>query len=387
METLYFDYNATTPAAPEVRQAMEPYLTGLFGNPSSFHRLGKQAALAVRDARREAVSLLGAADENEIVFTSGGTESNNTALRSALNLSGKKEIITSQVEHSSVRKLCSQLKKENYLVREIGVDHDGNLDLEELRQALTAGTALVSLMMANNETGVIFPLEEIGKMLRERGILFHVDAVQAAGKIEINMKNLAVDFLSLSAHKFYGPKGAGVLYVRGGAPFQSLIFGGSQERGRRAGTENVPGIAGLGAAARLVRQDLEDESRRLCRLRDQFENQVLKKINAVSVNGGKAERLPNTSSLCIEGADAEAMLIRLDEKGICVSSGSACMSGSREPSHVLKAMGLSDDSANSSLRFSFGRDTKETEIDPLVEALVESVNYLRSLETKAPHIS
>lgn len=386
MVTYYFDFNATTPVASEVLESMKPYLTQHFGNPSSLHHLGRIAARALRSAREEVASLLGAAEENEIVFTSGGTESNNAAIRSALISSGnRKKIVTSAVEHSSIGKLCRQLEKEGYPVSWVGVDSNGSLNLEELRHSLTEDTAVVSLMLANNETGVLFPIEKIGAMVKERGISFHVDAVQAVGKFPFILKKCPVDFVSLSAHKFYGPKGVGALYVKQGASFRPLIFGGSQERGRRAGTENVAGVVGIGTASRLVQKDLAQECQRLAQLRDRFEQKICQTIAGVNINGGESERLSNTSNLHVENADGEALLLILDQKGICASSGSACMSGSREPSHVLKAMGFSDEEANASLRFSFGRFTKDSEVDAAIPILEEAVRHLRSIDKKEQH--
>ena len=382
MTPYYFDYNATTPLDPEVFEAMKPFFTDQFGNPSSLHQLGQVPARAVREARRRVALLLGA-EESEIFFTSGGTESNNTALRSALALSGKKEIVASSVEHSSVLKLCRELADEGYRVREIGVDSEGRLDLEALENSLTNETAVVSLMLANNETGVLFPVEEAGKIIAGRGIFFHVDAVQAAGKFPLQMKESSIDFLSVSAHKLYGPKGTGALYIRKGTALKPLMWGGSQERGRRAGTENVPGIAGFGAASEKARRELAAEISRLRKLRDGFEEAVLTEIPGTRINGGGTERLANTSNLRFDRMEAEILLLALDEKGICVSAGSACMSGAHEPSHVLKAMGLSEDEANASLRFSFGRFTAAADVRHLIQVLRETVLQLRSFPAAA----
>ncbi len=385
MKTYYFDYNATSPLAPEVWQAMEPFFTRHFGNPSSIHQMGKTAARALREARKQVAALLGAADDNEIIFTSGGTESNNAAIRAALAAHPeKKEIITSSVEHSSLFKLCKQLEKEGFRVHYLPVDSEGSLDLEKLKSFLSVNTAVVSLMMANNETGVLFPIEKIGTILTEQEILFHVDAVQAVGKVAIDLKNMPVDLMSLSAHKFYGPKGTGALYVRKGIAHQPLICGGSQERGRRAGTENVAGIVGLGVAAQIVLRELHEKAR-LEKLRNQFENALTQKVGAV-IHAEKSERLPNTSHLGFPGVDGEALLFALDQEGLCASSGSACMSGSPEPSRVLKAMGFSDQEANSSLRFSFGRYTTEVEIEEGIELIVKAINRLRALDLNRQHV-
>ncbi len=386
MKTYYFDYNATTPVASEVREAMEPFLRDYFGNPSSLHHLGKQAARAIREARKKVALLLGSRHENEIVFTSGGTESNHTAIRSALaSFPAKKEIVTSSVEHSSVHNLFRYLEKEGYRVHWMKVDSQGQLDLSQLDHVLSEKTALVSVMMANNETGVLFPIAQMAEKVKARNILFHVDAVQAVGKIPIDLGNIPVDFLSLSAHKFYGPKGMGALYIRDRVPFQPWLLGGSQERGRRAGTENVAGIVGLGAACQGVQQEAKEETQSLLRLRHIFESRVKENNPDIVINASEAKRLPNTSNIQFKHADGEALLFALDQKGICASSGSACMSGSREPSRVLKAMGLSDQEANRSLRFSFGRYTKETEMEEGVHLLKEALRRLREIPLEEQH--
>jgi cysteine desulfurase len=330
--------------------------------------------------------LLGAQDAREVIFTSGGTESNNTAIRSILAHAGpKREIVTSRVEHSSILRLFKQLGKEGYPLRFVGVDPQGRLDLEELKQTMNDQTALVSLMMSNNETGVLVPIEAAGQIVKAQGIPFHVDAVQSVGKQGIDLKQSTIDYLSLSAHKLYGPKGVGALYARQGRPYQALIFGGGQERGRRAGTENVPGIVGMGAASRYIREHLADEMVHARQLRDYFEKLVSERIPDVFVNGGEAERLPNTSNLGFEGVDGEALLFALDQKDIWVSSGSACLSGAREPSHVLKAMGRSDEQANASLRFSFGHGTQRADLDAAVQTLSQTVRELRRTDLAAQH--
>ena len=386
MKTYYFDYNATTPLAPQVRQVMEPFLTEHFGNPSSLHTLGKQAARAVREARKKMALLLGTDHESEIIFTSGGTESNNAAIRSALaSFPDKKEIVTSSVEHSSVYRVFRQLEKEGYKVHWIKVDQQGQLDFTEFDEALSERTALVSIMTANNETGAVFPTVTIAEKVKTRGILFHVDAVQSVGKIPVELKNTGIDFLSLSAHKFYGPKGVGALYVRQGTPFHPSILGGAQERGRRAGTENVAGIVGLGAACEMVFEEMETESQKLVRLRDLFERRVQEKIPDISINAQEAERLPNTSNIEFKNADGEALFFALDQKGVCASNGSACMSGSREPSRVLKALGLTDEEANTSLRFSFGRLTTEADIEEGAALLSETVQRIREIPLERQH--
>ncbi len=375
---LYFDYNATTPLDPEVLDAMLPFLKEHYGNPSSLHSAGRIPAKGLRDARRDSAKLIGALREEEIIFTSGGTESNTAAIRAALAaLPERKEIITSCVEHSSVLKLCRELAQHGYKVHEVGVDDQGRLETDVFFEVLSNKTALVALMLSNNETGVYFPLESLGEKIREAGAIYFVDAVQSAGKMEVNAAKLGCDFLSLSSHKLYGPKGSGVLYHRKAAPFSALVWGGSQERKRRGGTENVPGIVGTGKACEIAMKHLVEEQKRLLVLRDQFETKLQNKISGVCVHGAAAERLVNTSNMAFEGVDAEALLAALDQKEICVSSGSACMSGAGSPSHVIKAMGFPDAHARSTLRFSFGRFTKLEEIDILISELIFALERIR----------
>ncbi|MBI2167682.1 MAG: aminotransferase class V-fold PLP-dependent enzyme [Candidatus Omnitrophica bacterium] len=382
---IYFDHNATAPVRPEVLEAMAPFWREFMGNPSSIHQAGRLADKAVREARRETAHFLGA-EESEIIFTSGGAESNNTVFRSVISTEkGKREIVTTTVEHSTVLKPVRALQEERIEVTFLPVDESGALNLEKLEESLTPETALVSVMMANNETGVLFPIEKIGRKVREKGILFHVDAVQAVGKIPVSLRSLPVDFLSLSAHKFGGPKGVGALYLRKGTPFRPLLVGGAQERGRRAGTQNVPGIAGLGAALRGLKEGMDGESQRVKDLRDDFEEKVLRKIPSVQVNGDRQNRLPNTSNLAFEDVDQEALLILLDEAGLRASQGSACFSGSPEPSHVLRAMGFSEARAKSSVRFSFGAENTREEVGVAVELLVGFVGRLRKIELEHQH--
>lgn len=384
MKSFYCDYNATTPLAEEVFHAMEPYLKNHFGNPSSLHHLGRGPAKALREARSQLAALIGASDEREVIFTSCGSESNNAAVFAALAAApNKKRIITSAVEHSSIRKLFKHLGKQGYEVFEIGVSAQGFLLMDELKRALNAETAVVSLMLGNNETGVLFPVDEIGTAVKSAGAFFHVDAVQAVGKQKLCVKNSPIDFLSASAHKLYGPKGVGALYVKSGTPFQSYLIGGGQERGRRAGTENVAGIVGFGAACRLALSDLDDEISRLRKLRQVFETAVCGQNRGVTVNGDLNRRLPTSSNLRFAGIDGEALMMALDQKGVCASSGSACLSGSPEPSHVLKAMGLTDEEANSSLRFSFGRFFSEQDALDVAGIIRETLEYFRSLERGA----
>jgi cysteine desulfurase len=378
MPNLYCDYNSTTPLASEVYVAMEPYLNEQFGNPSSTHCMGRDAQRAVRKARRQVAAFVGAADENEIIFTSGGTESNNTAIRSALELAGgRKKIITSTVEHSSVKSLCDQLEREGYEVFRIPVDRSGHLDLTEFDKVLDEQTGLVTLMMANNETGILLPVEDLAPKVKSSGVHFHVDAVQALGKLPLDLKTKRIHSASFSAHKCYGPKGVGALYLSKDVPFHPYLFGGSQERGRRAGTENVAGIVGFGEACEFILKDFQSQTGRVQVLRRNFEERICVQIPKAMIHGRDSERLPNTSLVTFPGLDGEALMYALDQKGICVSMGSACMSGSGEPSYVLKAMGYSTDDAKSSLRVSFGRYTTETEIAALIQALVECVKQVK----------
>ncbi len=384
--SIYLDHNATTPLHPEARKAMEPFWEALFGNPSSLHAPGRAVARELKHARRDVAGFLGATDESEIVFTSGGTESNNAAFRSVLwTAKGKRKIVTSTVEHSSILKLAKALQEEGVHIDWIPVSGDGALDLEKLRTALTSETALVSLMGANNETGVLFPIEEIGKLVCERSVLFHIDAVQIVGKVPVRLRDLPVDFLSLSAHKIGGPKGIGALYIRKGVPFRPFCWGGGQERGRRAGTENVPGIIGLAAACRRLQKAMADESRKVGELRNHFEKELLRTLPQVEINGHSGNRLPNTSNLAFKGVDSEALLILLDEAGISASSGSACLSGAPEPSRVLKAMGFSNERSKSSVRFSFGPENTYLEVEEAVKRLQQLVTRLREIDLKEQH--
>jgi cysteine desulfurase len=379
MKVIYLDSNATTRIAPEVMEAMLPYLTEYYGNPSSMHTFGGQVAIRIREARERVAALIGAEPE-EIIFTSCGTESDNTAILSALSArAGKRRIVTSRVEHPAVKALCERLGKQGYYVAEIPVDSAGNLDMEEYRKHLTSETAVVSLMWANNETGVIFPVEEAAALARERGILFHTDAVQAVGKIPLNMKNNPIDMLSLSGHKLHAPKGIGVLYVRRGTEFSPFLVGGHQERGRRGGTENTPSIVALGKACELAAKNMDTENTKVARLRDKLEGRLLELIPSSRVNGNPAARLPNTSNISFEFVEGEGILLLLDESGICASSGSACTSGSLQPSHVLRAMGVPFTMAHGSVRFSLSIYNTEDEIDQVIEALPPIIARLRSL--------
>jgi len=379
MKTIYLDNNATTRVAPEVIEAMSPYLGEYYGNPSSMHSFGGQVSIHLKEARGRIASLLGA-DAEEIIFTSCGTESDNTAVLSALTVrTGKRRIIASRVEHPAIKALYERLGKQGYQVVEIPVDNAGNLDMDEYKKSLTPDTAVVSLMWANNETGVIFPVEEAASLARERSILFHTDAVQAVGKIPINLKANAIDMLSLSGHKLHAPKGVGVLYVRRGTEFSPFMVGGHQERGRRGGTENTAGIIALGKACELAAANMEIENSRVRALRDSLESRLLGAIPNSRVNGNTPNRLPNTTNISFEFVEGEGILLLLDEFGICASSGSACTSGSLQPSHVLRAMGVPFTMAHGSIRFSLSIYNTQEEMDFVVEKLPPIIERLRGL--------
>jgi len=379
MKTIYLDNNATTKVADEVMEAILPYFTQLYGNPSSMHTFGGQVGQRIRDAREQVAALLGALPE-EIVFTSCGTESDNSAIRSALlTRPDKKHIVISRVEHPAVHALCSHLSTQGYKVTELPVDKNGILDLENLEKSLTPDTAIVSLMWGNNETGVIFPVEEAAKMAHEKGILFHTDAVQTTGKVPINMKNNVIDMLSISGHKLHAPKGIGVLYIRRGTKFSPFLIGGHQEKGRRGGTENTAGIIGLGKACELAAQNMEKENSHVKRLRDKLESELLKKIPQSRVNGDIQNRLPNTTNISFEYVEGEAILLLMNELGICASSGSACTSGSLQPSHVLRAMGVPFTMAHGSIRFSLSVYNTEEEVDFVINEMPAIIERLRGM--------
>ncbi|MCL0105740.1 cysteine desulfurase NifS [Thermodesulfovibrionales bacterium] len=355
MKIIYLDNNATTEISPEVIEEMLPYLTDLYGNPSSMYTFGGQLQRKIEEARAKVASLIGAEPE-EIIFTSCDTESNNTALMSAVESSPrKKHIITTRVEHPSVLNFCRHLARKGYRATFLSVDRQGQLKIDELLKVIGGDTVVVSIMHANNETGVIFPIMEIAEILKERGILFHTDAVQAIGKIPLDAKKLPVDMLTLSGHKLHAPKGIGALYVRKGTRFYPYIIGGHQEHGRRAGTDNVASIISLGEACKLAEKNLCNEAIYLKNLRDRLENVLLKCCPDVRINGDLNNRLPNTTNLSFEYIEGEAILLRLNEYNICASSGSACTSGSLEPSHVLRAMGIPFSAVHGSIRFSLSR--------------------------------
>lgn len=379
MKEIYADNNATTRVDEAVFEEMRPYFCELYGNPSSMHFFGGQVQRKIDEARKRTAALLGAHPE-EIIFTACGTESNNTAIRSALEaLPERRHIITTRVEHPAVLTPCRNLSKRGYRVTELSVDGEGRLDLDELRSVVDEDTAIVSVMYANNETGVIFPIEEVGAIVKEKGALFHTDAVQAVGKIPLNMAESTIDMLSLSGHKLHAPKGIGALYVRRGVPFRPFLVGGHQERSRRAGTENTAGIVALGKACELAGQHLDDENTRVKAMRDRLESEILRLIPHVRVNGGGTRRLPNTCSVAFEYVEGEAILLLMSEKGICASSGSACTSGSLEPSHVLRAMGVPFTCAHGSIRFSLSRFTSNDDIDAIIRELPPVIHRLREL--------
>ncbi|KPK29986.1 MAG: cysteine desulfurase [Nitrospira bacterium SG8_3] len=379
MKTIYLDNNATTQVAQEVLEVSVPYLHALYGNPSSAYSFGGNVARKIREAREQVAALLGATPE-EIIFTSCGTESDNTAIMSALATeTGKRHIVTSRVEHPAIKSLCEHLSDQGYLVTEVGVDAEGNLDMEAYEKSLTTDTAIVSLMWANNETGVLFPVEKAAEMARDREILFHTDAIQVVGKIPMDMKENAIDMLSLSGHKLHAPKGIGVLYVRKGSKFSPFIIGGHQERGRRGGTENTAGIIALGKACELAARNMEDENTRVKQLRDKLESEICSRIPNSRINGNRVSRLPNTTNISFEFVEGEAILLMMDELGICASSGSACTSGSLQPSHVLRAMGVPFTMAHGSIRFSLSIYNTEEEINFVTEKLPPVIEKLRSM--------
>ncbi|AMY68814.1 cysteine desulfurase NifS [Frigidibacter mobilis] len=378
---VYLDHNATTPVLPAAVQAMLPYFTTHFANPSSGHSPAAAPAAALRQARRSVQALIGAASEQEIIFTSGGTEANSTALRSALAvMSGRREIVTSAVEHPAILAACDALEREEgVIVHRIGVDGAGLLDIDATRAALSERVALVSLMWANNETGTIFPVEGLAELAHGVGALFHTDAVQAVGKLPVRVQETEIDMLSLSAHKFQGPKGVGALYLRRGTGFAPLLRGGKQERGRRAGTENTPGIVGMGVAADLAVAGLAGALPRVAALRDRLEAGILAAVSHAFVLGNRHERLANTSCIAFGYVEGEAIQLRLDRAGICVSTGSACASGAVEPSHVVRAMRVPFTAAHGVIRFSLSAATTAAEIDRVLAVLPGIVADLRAM--------
>ncbi|MCB1484862.1 MAG: cysteine desulfurase NifS [Hyphomicrobiaceae bacterium] len=380
-KAIYLDNNATTRVDQRVVDAMLPFFTDQFGNPSSMHAFGAKVGGAVGQSRERVQALLGAAHDHEIVFTSGGTESDNSALLSALEANpGRNEIITSIVEHPAILSMCEYLEKtRGVTVHYIPVDKQGRLDLEAYRNALSDKTAIVSIMWANNETGTINPVVELAEMAKEYGALFHTDAVQAVGKVPIDLKSTQIDMLSLSGHKLHGPKGIGALYVKRGVRFKSLLKGGHQERGRRAGTENAPGIVGLGVAADLALTNMVEDSARMARLRDRLEKGILQRIGNCFVTGDPQNRLPNTANVAFEYIEGEAILLLLNKEGIAASSGSACTSGSLEPSHVMRAMSIPYTAAHGATRFSLSRETTDADVDHVLAVMPGIISKLRDL--------
>jgi cysteine desulfurase len=374
---IYLDHNATTPVLPEVLEAMMPYLTTEWGNPSSAYKFGAKVKPVIETAREQVAELIGA-QPREVIFTSCATESNNAAIHAALKANpNKRHIITSAVEHSSVLNYCIALEKEGYRVTYLPVDRDGLLKLADLENAIMDETSVASLMWANNETGVLFPVKEIAEICRSRGVLYHCDAVQAAGKIEIDVRKLPVDYLSLTGHKFHAPKGIGALYVRRKTPFSPLIHGGHQERNLRGGTESVPLIVGIGKAAELARRHSSDYEKKVRLLRDRLEEGILSSIANTELNGHKTERLANTSNISFHGIESEALLILLDQEGVCASSGSACLADSDEPSHVVKAMNPESAASRQIIRFSLGAGIQEADVTATLQAVQQTVNALR----------
>ncbi|MDY0354284.1 MAG: cysteine desulfurase NifS [Sedimentisphaerales bacterium] len=387
MQTIYFDNNATTRVADEVFEAMQPYFCDLYGNPSSMHTFGGQVGIQVRQAREQVAALLGC-HPSEIIFTSCGTEADSTAILGTLAaVPHRRKVITTRVEHPAVLTVCRDLENRGYHVIELGVDKQGRLDLGELESQLDDDTAIVTIMAANNETGTIFPIEKIAEMVTERGITFHTDAVQIVGKIPLNLSETPIHLLSLSGHKLHAAKGVGVLYVRKGTRIAPFLLGGHQEGGRRAGTENVPGIVGLGKACELAARYMDDENTRVKALRDKLESAILASCPDSRINGDPENRLPNTTNISFEYIEGEAILLMLDRFGICASSGSACTSGSLEPSHVLRAMGVPFTAAHGSIRYSLSRYNTEDEVDFTIEKMPQIIERLRELSPFVGQVS
>ena len=379
MRRIYLDHAATTPLAPEVLEAMLPFFTGVYGNASSVHGPGREARRAVENARRQVMKALNIAHPQEVYFTSGGTESDNWAIKGAALAKGSGHIVTTAIEHHAVLHTCRWLAKHGFQVTYLPVDAFGRVTAAQVENALRPDTLLVSVMAANNEIGVLQPIGEIGRLCRERGVLFHTDAVQAVGALPIDVQKMPIDLLSLSGHKLHGPKGVGALYVRKGVKLENLLHGGAQERGYRAGTENVPGIVGLGRAIEIAHANLAANADRMTRLRDHFIREAMARIPDTRLNGHPTERLPGNVNLSFGGVEGEALLLRLDLVGVAGSSGSACTSGALDPSHVLKALGLSDAAANGAIRFTLGTETTREEIDQVLELLPPIVADLRAM--------
>jgi len=380
MKPIYMDNNATTACDPAVVAAMLPFFTEQFGNASSIHSFGAQVGKALKEARGKVQTLLGAAQDSEIVFNSCGTESDSTAILSAIKAQPERRtLITTVVEHPAILSLCDQLEKESYVVHKLRVNKKGRIDLDEYKSLLNDRVAVASIMWANNETGTLFPVEEMAEMAHEKGIMFHTDAVQAVGKLPIDLKTTKIDMLSLSGHKLHAPKGIGVLYLRRNTRFRPLLRGGHQERGRRAGTENSAAIVGLGVACDLAVQHMADENTVVKKLRDRLERGILARVRNSFVNGDTLYRLPNTASIAFEYVEGEGILLLLNKEGIAASSGSACTSGSLEPSHVMRAMGIPYTAAHGTIRFSLSRYNTEEEVDRVIAAVPPIIAQLRKL--------
>ncbi len=379
MKVNYLDNNATTMVAPEVMEDMLPFMDTLYGNPSSMHTFGGQVHKHLNLARQRTAEALDCSPE-ELIFTSGGTEGDNAAIFAAVNSQpDKRHLITTRVEHPAVLNTCKYLEGRGYEVTYLPVDNSGRLNLEQLRDSLRPDTALVSVMYANNETGNVYPVQAMVEVVKERGILFHTDAVQVIGKFDLSMRRLPVDFLTLSGHKIHAPKGVGAMFVRKKAPFRPFILGGHQENGRRAGTENTAGIVGLGRAMQLAASDVSKENKRVAEQRDRLEEGLLNSVEDARVNGDRRSRLPNTLNISFKYVEGEAILLTLDSLGICASSGSACTSGNLEPSHVLRAMGVPFTHVHSSIRFSLSRYTTEEEVDQVLNNLPGIISRLRAI--------
>lgn len=379
-KSIYLDHAATTYVKKEVLEEMLPYFTEAFGNPSSIYKQGREAKKAIEDSRETVAKAIGAS-AREIFFTASGSESDNWAIKGIAysNVKKGKHIITSQIEHSAVLNVCKQLETEGFKVTYLPVDENGLVSLTDVEKAITSETTLITIMFANNEIGTIQPIEEIGKLAKSKGVLFHTDAVQAIGNIAVNVNDLNVDLLSLTAHKFYGPKGVGALYVRKGVKIAPIINGGHQERGKRAGTENVAGIVGLAKAIKLATEGMEDYNKKLIELRDKTIDDIMEKIPYVRLNGDRKKRLPGNVNISFQFIEGESLLLMLDMKGIAASSGSACTSGSLDPSHVLLAIGLPHEIAHGSLRITFGEKNTDEDVTYLIDSLVPIVNRLREM--------
>lgn len=379
-EVIYMDNNATTMVAPEVFEEMKPFLTELYGNPSSMHTFGGQVGSKIAEARGKVMDLIGAQYDTEIIYTSCGTESNSTAIFSALQAyPDRKEIITTRVEHPAILSLAPYLERQGIAVVQLKVDSKGRLDMDEYARFLNENTAIVSVMTANNETGVIFPVEEMARMAHDKGVLFHTDAVQAAGKIEINMQDSIIDMLSISGHKLHAPKGVGVLYVRRGTKFRPFLRGGHQEKNRRAGTENVASIIAMGKAVEIAKAHIGEENSRVKEMRDRLEKGIIESIPRAIINGDTENRLPNTTNISFEFIEGEGILLLMNDFKIAASSGSACTSGSLEPSHVLRAMGVPFTAAHGSIRFSLSRYNTMDEVDLVIEKMPPIIEKLRAI--------